>query len=121
LAQAFPAHYEQVYGPGTAWDGAPVMLVNLILTATADRERPSLAPVTLGPAAPPAPEQRRPVLVEGGSWRDNVPVYDGTAFVAGMRIGGPAVIDEHDTTVLVPERWVADRDRWGSCVLEQVA
>jgi N-methylhydantoinase A len=121
LAQAFPAHYEQVYGPGTAWDGAPVMLVNLILTATADRERPSLQPVTLGPAAPPAPELRRPVLVEGGSWRDDVPVYDGTSFVAGMRIGGPAVIDEHDTTVLVPERWVADRDQWGSCVLERVA
>jgi len=121
LAEAFPARYEEVYGPGTAWDGAPVMLVNLILGATANRQRPTLAPATIASAAPPAPERRRPVLIEGGAWRQDVPVYDGTAFEPGMRIAGPAVIDEHDTTVLVPGDWVADRDRWGSCVLERVA
>ena len=68
LAEAFPARYEEVYGPGTAWDGTPVMLVNLIVTATADRHRPPLEPATLASEAPPTTDRRRAVLIEGGTW-----------------------------------------------------
>jgi N-methylhydantoinase A len=121
LAQAFPARYEEIYGPGTAWDGAPVMLVNLIVTATAYRHRPPLQPATPASDAPPATDRRRAVLIEGGTRLAGVPVYDGAAFEAGMRIAGPAIVDEHDTTVLVPARWDAVRDRWHSCVLERTA
>jgi N-methylhydantoinase A len=119
LIAAFPARYESFYGAGTAWQGSPVVLVNLILTSSAPRPRPNItaAAARAGDAAA-SPSSRRRVLMDGGVWRDEVPVYDGTGFLAGMRVDGPAIVDEHDTTILVPQGWSARRDEWRSCVLE---
>ena len=123
LIAGFPERYEASYGPGTAWQGAPVVLVNVILTASAPRPRPRIdAARGTGDAAPaPAPGAHRRVLMGGPVWRDDVPVYDGPAFTAGTRVPGPAIVDEHDTTILVPEGWSARRDEWHSCVLERDA
>jgi N-methylhydantoinase A len=122
LRAGFPARYERKYGPGTAWAGAPVVLVNLVLTAGAPLPRPQPAPVTLAPeSAPvPAPMAERRVLLTGARWRDGVPVFDGSRFGAGARVAGPAIVDEHDTTVFVPEGWECRRDEWLSCVLERI-
>jgi N-methylhydantoinase A len=119
LIASFPSRYEESYGPGTAWVGAPVVMVNLILSASAPLPRPALTSVPPVGNTHLLPVGRRRVLVAGGEWRDAVPVYDGNEFLAGMRILGPAIIDEHDTTVFVPEGWASRRDEWMSCVLER--
>jgi N-methylhydantoinase A/oxoprolinase/acetone carboxylase beta subunit len=118
LITAFPARYESFYGAGTAWQGAPVVLVNLILTSSAPRPRPNITAAASASNAAAAPSSRRRVLMGGGVWRDEVPVYDGTGFLPGMQVAGPAIVDEHDTTILVPQGWSARRDEWRSCVLE---
>ncbi len=120
LRVSFPARYERSYGPGTAWTGAPVVLMNVVLTASAPLPRPGFSAAALDPAASPSPVSERRVLLGGGEWREGVPVFDGPAFTAGASIAGPAIIDEHDTTVFVPERWACRRDEWLSCVLERV-
>jgi N-methylhydantoinase A len=118
LRASFPARYEQSYGPGTAWTGAPVVLVNVILNATAAVPGPVRSPAPTAGARDATPVTERPVLMRGGVWRDAVPVYDGPRFVTGMRLAGPAILDEHDTTVFVPEGWTCRRDEWRSCVME---
>jgi N-methylhydantoinase A len=121
LRESFPARYEQSYGPGTAWTGAPVVLVNLILTATAAMPGPTLSPAAMNGDGPATPVAERRVLMHGGAWRDRVPVYDGPAFLPGMHFAGPAILDEHDTTVYVPETWSCRRDEWRSCVMKRAA
>jgi N-methylhydantoinase A len=119
LAASFPAHYERTYGPATAWQGSPVVLVNLTLTLTAGRPSPPLAVMTEGPrAAHGAEMSRRTVLLPGGERRPDVPVYDGRRFAAGMAVEGPAVVDEHDTTIFVVPQWTCQRDRHLNCILE---
>lgn len=119
LRESFPARYERNYGPGTAWTHAPVVLMNVVLTASAELPRPSLARATLNGSAPAVPVGERRVLISGAVWREGVPVFDGTEFAAGMRVTGPAIIDEHDTTLFVPDGWACRRDEWLSCVLER--
>jgi N-methylhydantoinase A len=121
LIASFPARYERSYGEGTAWLGAPVVLVNLILSVTAALPRPALTPSRPSPNTHLLPVRRRTVLVSGGEWREEVPVYDGTMFGPGMRVRGPAIVDEHDTTVFVPEGWSCRRDEWLSCILERAS
>jgi N-methylhydantoinase A len=121
LRAAFPARYEASYGAGTAWTGAPVVLVNLILTVTATLTRPVVSAATLASDGVARPDARRTVLMSGGEWREHVPVYDGPAFTAGRRFAGPGILDEHDTTAFVPEGWTCRRDEWLSCVLERTA
>lgn len=120
LAASFPARYEDAYGPGTAWTGAPVVLVNLILTATAALPGPAVSPARMAGERPAAARGERRVLMPGGSWRTGVPVYDSVGFEPGLRFDGPAILDEHDTTLFVPETWRCRRDEWHSCVMERI-
>lgn len=119
LADGFPERYEATYGKGTAWEGSPVMLVNVNLTVTAERPVPPLEPVALTTAgAAGAETEHREVLLPGGG-RSRVPVYDGPRFRAGASVEGPAIIDEHDTTLVVPPDWSCRRDEFLNYVMER--
>jgi N-methylhydantoinase A/oxoprolinase/acetone carboxylase beta subunit len=48
-------------------------------------------------------------------------VYDGSRFVGGMHVDGPAIVDEHDTTLFVPPGWRCERDEWTNYRLERSA
>jgi N-methylhydantoinase A len=39
-------------------------------------------------------------------------IYDRAALPAGSRLVGPAVIDQLDSTSVVPPGWVAEVDEW---------
>ena len=120
LASGFPARYESAYGKGTAWEGSPVMLLNLSLTVVADRPMPDIPTLPLGDEDPSAAEKaRRRVLMPGGTWADDVPVFDGAEFHSGMAVDGPAVVDEHDTTLFIPPGWRGRRDEWTNYILER--
>jgi N-methylhydantoinase A len=122
LAAGFPARYEAAYGKGTAWEGSPVVLLNLSLTVVADRPMPEIPTVALdGGDAAAVEKTRRRVLMPGGAWADDVPVYDGSRFVGGMHVDGPAIVDEHDTTLFVPPGWRCERDEWTNYRLERSA
>jgi len=60
----------------------------------------------------------RPVyLTERGGFEDT-PVYDRSGLRPGMRIRGPAVIEERITTVIVHPGWTATVDEYGNIVME---
>ena len=99
LEQAFLAEYERRYGPGTAWEGFPVLMLNARVTAIGAVPRPVLRTASQNGAVAREPERRELLEVESGE-RVQAPVHRGLA--PGARLEGPALIEDVDTTIYVP-------------------
>jgi len=50
--------------------------------------------------------------------RRTIPIYEDSRFLPGMCVNGPAIIDESDTTVYVPDGSTCRRDEWFNLILE---
>ena len=48
------------------------------------------------------------------------PVYDRGALSAGMVITGPAIIEQMDTTTVIPPDFRCECDAWGNLILSQI-
>jgi N-methylhydantoinase A len=82
-------------------DDAPVELYRLQLVATGATEEVRLPHAELdADASLPEPTERREVWFDGEAI--DTPVYERQDLPAGVRFEGPAVIDQLDTTTLVP-------------------
>jgi N-methylhydantoinase A len=96
-------------------DDAPVELYRLQLMATgpaADLRLPEQEPDEQ--ATMPEPVQRRPVWFDGRGEPADSPVYARDDLRPGMAFTGPAIIDQLDTTTLVPPDVSAEVDRTGT-------
>jgi N-methylhydantoinase A len=75
-----------------------------------------LAELPEGAAAPVARAARR-------IWLDGRPtdarVYDRSALGRGARLEGPAIVEQPDTTVLVPAGHAGEVDRFGNLLLRR--
>ncbi|MFM8896882.1 MAG: hypothetical protein ACKOE2_16325, partial [Actinomycetales bacterium] len=94
---------------------AAVEIYQLGVRAIGVTPKPSLASTEPVPADPPAPKEVRMVFFEGadGSGAQvQTPVYDRSELRPGTHAHGPAVIDQIDSTTLVPPntRWEIDRN-----------
>ena len=100
LSSDFVAEYERTYGPGSAWDGFPIELHTARVVAAGKTAKPPLAnaEVSRSPAEPVG--ERRVIL---GEKELTAAVYDGAALEPGQELRGLAVVDDVDTTLLVPE------------------
>jgi N-methylhydantoinase A len=97
LAHTFRAAHHQLYGfslPG------PVELVNVRARAVGRVTKPSLAERNRA-AADPSTAQVGLQDVWSSGGRRNVPLYERSLLDAGMRIAGPAVVQQYDATTLV--------------------
>jgi N-methylhydantoinase A len=113
----FPSVYEKTYGEGTAWQGSPVILANLILNLSIPRRSPEFAAPPSSESGESNPMAQRAVLQDDGSY-EQIPVYEGFTFAEGSKISGQAIIDEHDTTLFIPTGWTCERDRFSNYVLK---
>jgi N-methylhydantoinase A len=121
LAVAFPATYERAYGEGTAWEGSDVLLANLTLRTVVARPDPTLASPPVATGGPSlALKHQREVLLPGASTLMVVPVYEGDRFGESLGVDGPAVVDEHDTTLFVPPGWSCERDGYSNYHLKRL-
>ena len=92
----------------------PTQIVNLRLTATGEVERPRLR--TLARRDPPAPAPRkgvRAVYVHGVGGEVEHAVYERSGLMAGDRVSGPAIVEQMDTTTLIPADATAWVDQYG--------
>jgi len=69
-------------------------------------------------ASMPASSARR-MQFAGRGGLGRCTAYDRAALVAGRRITGPAVVEDRDSTAVIPPRWSAILDRRGYLVLSQ--
>jgi N-methylhydantoinase A len=94
-------------------DGAPVEIYRLTLRAVGVRPKPELERHQRSDAGrTPTPAGRRPVRFDEEERPVDTPVYERFDIPAGATIVGPAVIDQLDSTVLVPPGVEAQIDEW---------
>jgi len=96
---------------------ARVEVVNLRVACLGSLERPDLP--TISPAPPPVPAERRGVVFDRERLR--TPVYEREALGRGARLEGPALIEQVDSTTLLPPGWTATVDALGNLALEAIA
>lgn len=92
-------------------DEVPVQIYQLGLTAIGVTPKPTFAPHDATAKPAPAPRETRAVYFDGHRWLDT-PIYDRTTLPAGTQLSGPAVIDQLDSTTVVPPGARAEIDEW---------
>ena len=115
LLEAFHRAHERVFGH--ADPRAPVEVVNVRVQLRGIRPRVPLVEVAAGSGARPTGARR--------IWLDGRPVqarvYERASLGAGDRVAGPAIIEQADTTVLIPDGDVGDVDRFGNLIVKRGA
>jgi N-methylhydantoinase A len=89
-------------------DGAPVEIYRLNLTALGATEKAELPRHALN-GSMPEPRERRTVVFDEPV---ETPVYERSSLGAGASFTGPAVIDQLDSTILVPPDAHVEVDEW---------
>jgi N-methylhydantoinase A len=106
----FHAEHERVHNYRR--DGAPVEIYRLNLRAIGAVEKAELPSYPLDGGRPPVERERRPVLFEQVDEPIETPVFDRSELAAGTEFEGPAIIDQLDSTTVVPPDVAARVDEW---------
>ncbi|HWB49335.1 MAG TPA: hydantoinase/oxoprolinase family protein [Stellaceae bacterium] len=116
LYRDFLTAHDRVYGYAAE---APARFVNLRAVHRVTLPEPAYA--RPGPPAMTRPERYRRVLVDAAAGFETVTVHDRSALAPGTRIAGPAIVEQPDTTTLVPSGWGGRVSRGGHLVIEPAA
>jgi N-methylhydantoinase A len=116
LIESFHRRHKDQYGYDMR--GQPVETVNLRLAVVATRRTPpqERSDTVRGDARQALLERRRAWFADTGFIA--TPVYDRDRLPAACRIAGPAIIEQMDTTTIVPPRAVVKADRHGYLHME---
>lgn len=122
LARDFYDRYEELYGAGSAFRGAALEAVTFRCRARAETPKPRLVATAELSSEPPAEATRttRPVWWDSAGDRVETPIIDGMALLLGNRVGGPALIETPDTTVVVPPTHELRVDAFGNFELTRL-
>jgi N-methylhydantoinase A len=107
IVSLFEANYKRLYGVNPSH--VPIELVTWRVTA-----RGPIIPFNRAmdlPVAHSPPKGTREVH----AWSDGlaVPVYDRSTLAAGQSVKGPAIVEERETTTVIPPDWTATVDKNG--------
>ena len=92
-----------------------VELVNLRVSAIGLRDKPPL--LTLAARSAPAARSARAVAFLGRREFVDSAVYDRTSLSRGSQLQGPAVIEQYESTIIVPPDFSAAVDDYGNVIL----
>lgn len=92
-------------------DDAPVELYQIGLSAVGRTPKPAFPPHERTGTADPEPASRRRAWFEETGWVE-VPVHDRDALPVGTTFAGPAIVDQFDSTTVVPPGTRAEIDEW---------
>jgi len=98
-------------------DEAPVGLYRLNLVAVGTTPKADLAEHALDGSLP-EPQSRRPVDFDETAEPVDTPVYWRPDLPAGVDVPGPAIIDQLDSTTVVPPGVTAHVDKWLNLILK---
>jgi len=115
LYRDFLAAHDRVYGHATE---APARIVNLRAVHRVAIAPPAFAVSVASAVRPPRP---RRVLIDAACGFETAAVHDRAGLTPGVKIAGPAIIEQPDTTTLVPTGWGCRVASAGNLVLEPVA
>lgn len=107
--QLFHEQHEREYA--FRRDDTPVQMYQLGLTAIGVTPKPTFVPHDPTAPRPVKPSTIRKVYFDGPGWQDTC-VYERTALPAGTELTGPAVVEQLDSTTVVPPMARAEIDEW---------
>ena len=91
---------------------APVEVCRIQVKATGLNRKAELARHEVRKAPLPAPVGERMVRFDEAPKRIKTPVYDRSTLHAGATVTGPAIIDQLDSTIVVPPGITAEVDQY---------
>jgi N-methylhydantoinase A len=107
----FHTAHERAYGYRN--ETAPIRLVSFRVTAIGMIDKPGLREYEIVPdLPPPEPVATRDVLFAGQTEFVPTSVYHRDSCEAGCVLTGPAIIEQMDSTTVVPPRWRAEVDSY---------
>jgi 5-oxoprolinase (ATP-hydrolysing) len=118
LKEAFHQAHEREYGH--RFD-AEIEIVNVRVLGIGRIEELKWAEAETGGAAEPTVEREVVFDVGGQPERLPTPFYDRDQLRAGSRIEGPAIIEQYDSTTVVPPGLTAEIDGFGNIVIDCTA
>ena len=115
-AETFRSRFEQTYG---ARYDLPVQLLHFRVRATGAVTKPRLGAANRGECSlSDASKGMRPVYFRGAGFLDT-PVYDRGLLRENDVLRGPAIVEEPDSTTVVPPGYRASVDAWHCLVIER--
>lgn len=114
LGQAFNDTYRDTFGNTLA--DMPVVIVNLRTVVVGTRSSSALPHAQAQAGAMPQPASRRRVHF-GTAWHDT-PVYTRDTFFPGLRLDGPAIVEQSDTTTVIEPDMALTVDPHGNLLVK---
>ena len=116
MTEVFHRRHASAYGFDNA--GEPTQFVNLRLSAIGKVDRPTVrrlarAEDDVGRAL----KGRRPVYFSEAGGMTSTEIYDRARFLAGDRFAGPAIVEQMDTTTVIPPGAAVEVDTFGCLVV----
>ena len=112
------AAFDEIYAAryGYAQPGEPVEVVTWKLSAVGGAPRVALAKAPTTPGARADKGRRRAYFPETGGWID-CPIYDRYGLAAGAQIAGPAIVEERESTSVLPPGTLANVDDYANLIV----
>ena len=118
LPERFHAEHNRLFGYSLGEEGTPLEIINMAVRAIGVTDKPRLsAGEDRGPDPAHALKGEREVYVPEDRDFRVIPVFDGHTLACGNRIGGPAVIEQMNTTLFVAASFDVVVDGMGSFVV----
>lgn len=123
LIADFQARYASLYGPGSAWENFPMVVMTARVIARGIRPKPLLARLPESEGDPKDALERsmrgsRPVYMAADAEWVDVPTYAAGLLPVGPRIEGPCIVEDVDTTIFVPRDATVTREIYGGFELD---
>ena len=113
IADAFHVAHRLAYGH--AEEDNDIWLKEVRVHVVGETPKPHYAPLPSGTGV--APASQRDIRINGRVHKAQL--YQRHALGAGDRLMGPAIIDQLDTTTLLPPNWTATMTASGTLILEE--
>jgi N-methylhydantoinase A len=115
-------HKEHKRSYGYCNEKAPVQLINFRISAIGIIDKPSLAEMSrTRSAAEPKPFEKRRVLFQDQVEYIETGVYNRSDFKPGGSLEGPVILEQMDSTLIVPPNWKLNADNYGNLKLTREA
>ena len=113
------ASFDEIYAAryGYAQPAEPVEVVTWKLSAIGGAPHVALPKAPTTPLPGGVKGRRRAYFPETGGWVD-CPIYDRYKLAAGLEIAGPAIVEERESTSVLPPGVVATVDEYASLIVE---
>ena len=119
LLESFHKTHEISYGFRV--DNDPIEIVNLRLTTIRKISQPKIKKLLKQKIdSSYAMKGIRPVYFGSNNEKDQTPVYNRKNLSPKTTFNGPAIIEEPDSTTVIPPKWNVNVDDFGNLILENL-